>query len=349
MARTPAKLVKLRIDEVSSVDRGAGEGVRVMLMKRDGVDPDAIDWTAITKALGKTAAADPAADLSKALNEASVALTKSLGSIALDARMDEAAKGAAVAKSMQEFNEHIAELLKAAGQQETDMDAAALQKKLDDDATAHKTALAAEVAKREALEVDLAIAKMSPDLQAYVAKAFPADADKKKAFAAKSKDDQDKECDAAKRASEGDPVVKALTAKNEEMAKRLAALEGDRAVADFAKRATDLGLPAAHGEIMRKAYSGDAAAQVEHDKLLKGLAEQIRTGKVFAEFGKNEDPGKVGGGSAYEQLMQKAVELRKADPKLTEAQAFDKAFIDPANADLVATHKTEEMRKRMVA
>jgi hypothetical protein len=34
----PRKLTKLRIDEVSSVNRGAGEGVKVMLLKRDNGD-----------------------------------------------------------------------------------------------------------------------------------------------------------------------------------------------------------------------------------------------------------------------------------------------------------------------
>ncbi len=341
MARAPARLTKLRIDEVSSVDRGAGQGVKVMLMKRDG-ETDVIDWTAVSKALK----IEPAeVDVTKALNEATLALTKSIASIAQDEKLDDAAKAEAVAKSMLEFNEHIADLLKADGQQESTMDAAALKKQIDDAVAA---GIAGEVSKREAVELDLAIAKMSPELQAYVAKAFGDDKDKKKAFAAKSKDDQDKECDAAKRASEGDPVVKALKTENEAMAKRLAALEGDREAADFVKRATDLGLPAAHGDVMRKAYKGDAAAQVEHDKMLKGLTEQVRTGKVFAEFGKGEDPAGKGVGSAYEQLMQKAEELRKteAGKNLTIPQAFDKVFTDPANADLVAKNAAEEVRKR---
>jgi hypothetical protein len=38
MPRKLRKLVRLRIDEVSAVDRGAGEGVKVVLMKRDAGD-----------------------------------------------------------------------------------------------------------------------------------------------------------------------------------------------------------------------------------------------------------------------------------------------------------------------
>src|SRR5258706_415246 len=36
----PKKLRKLRIDEISSVDRGAGEGCKVMLWKRDNTQRD---------------------------------------------------------------------------------------------------------------------------------------------------------------------------------------------------------------------------------------------------------------------------------------------------------------------
>jgi hypothetical protein len=39
MARKPKVLTRLRIDEISSVDRGAGEGVRVVLMKRHDRPP----------------------------------------------------------------------------------------------------------------------------------------------------------------------------------------------------------------------------------------------------------------------------------------------------------------------
>ena len=34
----PKKLTKLRIDEISSVDRGANEGAQIILMKRDNGD-----------------------------------------------------------------------------------------------------------------------------------------------------------------------------------------------------------------------------------------------------------------------------------------------------------------------
>jgi hypothetical protein len=45
-----------------------------------------------------------------------------------------------------------------------------------------------------------------------------------------------------------------------------------------------------------------------------------------------QDPG-------YQALLQKAEELRQADPKLTKEQAFTKVYTDRGNADLVMMHK----------
>jgi hypothetical protein len=44
---------------------------------------------------------------------------------------------------------------------------------------------------------------------------------------------------------------------------------------------------------------------------------------------------------SYAKLVAKAVELRKADPKLTEAQAFEKIYTDPLNGELVHAAKAE--------
>jgi hypothetical protein len=44
---------------------------------------------------------------------------------------------------------------------------------------------------------------------------------------------------------------------------------------------------------------------------------------------------------SYERLTAKANELRKAEPKLSEAQAFTKVYEDPANRELVQAAKLE--------
>jgi hypothetical protein len=49
---------------------------------------------------------------------------------------------------------------------------------------------------------------------------------------------------------------------------------------------------------------------------------------------------------SYLKLQAKAAELRKSDSKLTEAQAFTKAYVDPANRGLVAQYKREEAAQR---
>jgi hypothetical protein len=51
-------------------------------------------------------------------------------------------------------------------------------------------------------------------------------------------------------------------------------------------------------------------------------------------------------GASYAALMAKANDLRKGDPKLTEAQAFTKAYTDPANRDLVAQYKREDAQRK---
>jgi hypothetical protein len=45
--------------------------------------------------------------------------------------------------------------------------------------------------------------------------------------------------------------------------------------------------------------------------------------------------------SAYSELMAKAAELRKANPNLTEAQAFEKVYTDPANIEISKRERIE--------
>jgi ribosomal protein L20A (L18A) len=44
---------------------------------------------------------------------------------------------------------------------------------------------------------------------------------------------------------------------------------------------------------------------------------------------------------AYDELISKAAELRKREPSLTEAQAFERIYTDPANRDLVKRERQE--------
>ena len=192
------------------------------------------------------------------------------------------------------------------------------------------------------LEHENAILKMSSKHKDYMDSADMKD-DEKAKFMAKSpaeRDDHMKENPVEKRLPES--IRKALdqAAADRETVRKLQ--EKDE-ISTFAKRATDIGLTEAHGETLRKAHGGDAAAFGEIEKIIKGLTAQVRTGKVFAEFG--TAIGKTGT-TAYDELIAKRDELRKSLPSLSTAQAFAKVYEDPSNRDLVKAYKAEQKRER---
>jgi hypothetical protein len=169
-------------------------------------------------------------------------------------------------------------------------------------------------------------------------------------------DEEETEKRILKAAAKADPVIKSLIektnkteAENADLKKRLAVIDEATAVSDFRKRAADLGLPEAHGEVMRKAYAGDKDAIAKHEQMLKGIANQAKTGEVFKEFGSGG--GDAGGSTAYEKLKGKAEELRKSEAGkgLSTQQAFAKVYDDPVNKDLREEHKRDEMKKRRAA
>lgn len=111
----------------------------------------------------------------------------------------------------------------------------------------------------------------------------------------------------------------------------------EEAVVKFAKRADDLGFGSDFGPTLRKAYQGDGAAQVELEKRITALQKQVDEGALFDGFGK----GGAKAGSAEQELMAKVEEIKKTDAKLTDAQAYAKAYKDPANADIRKRMKQE--------
>lgn len=340
MARSLKNLV---IDEVSSVDRGAGEGVRVLLMKRDTTaDAESVilDFNAARAALAKRTA--------PTLDQALEVLKSCVEAIKADASITD--KKAAVAESVKQFHAYVAGLPADQVQMEKAMtpeEIAALVAKSVTEAIAKVSApLTAQI---EVLKTDALVAAMPALTQSYY-KALPDD--KKKDFMSKDKKAQDDEACAAdteaKKRAAGDPMLKALSDENTTIKKQLADLVEKDTVASFRKQAVDLGLPEAHGEIMRKAYSGDAGAIAKHNEMLKGMADQIKTGTVFAEFGTKQN-GSVAK-TAYDELKEKATELAQksqgTDKPLTFFQAFDKVYTDPLNVELAKKHDAEEVSKR---
>jgi hypothetical protein len=150
------------------------------------------------------------------------------------------------------------------------------------------------------------------------------------------------------RAIDGSVITKAkagdlyavLKSQNDTLAKQADELSKARdreEETSFAKRAIDIGFGPEFGPTLRKAYGGDSAAQIEIEKRILGLQNQAEAGGVFKNFGHNSPAA----GSAAEELMAKVEEVKKADPSLTDAQAYTKAYTDPQNADIKKRMKAE--------
>ena len=352
------QLKNIVIKEVSSVDRGAGDGARVMLIKRDAPKEkpadNVIDMTGLLKgAVRKEGAIDfdeaqanmesreAANDMIQEVNEAICAFSCAVQSILCDEDVGD--KNAAIQESFAQFKSYLAGLSPESMEKAMTPDEIKKQVEMQVAEAVKKAGEthAAELAKRDA---EIAFLKMSPAHQEF-AKAM-SDEDKKK-FAAKTAAERDKDVEDAKKAlvTKIDPEIQKRLDKADENEKLLKGLIEKDEIATFAKRATDLGLPESHGEVLRKAYGGDAEAIKKHEEMLKGLAEQVKTGKVFSEFGSSIS--KVGA-TAYDELVAKAAEYRKTPEgqKLTVEQAFDKVYNDPANVELRKRYSDEEVAKR---
>lgn len=401
MPQTPRILKDLRIDEISSVDVGAGRGVRVMLTKRhsdDDADPywkrdfsqaerdeaashgqalpdgsfpiksvqdlkNAIQAVGRAKDPGKAKAhiktrarALGASDLipenwSKRAEQvalADAALAKAINDVMADAAVTD--KQEVIGKCFADYQEFVA-AISAEPENETMPTLAELSKQLD--------GMVAE-----------AIAKMSKEHQAYADKL---DGEEKKKFAAMSPEERDKcmtksakskkvegdhdagsshgkpedeqvedETDtkeAKKRFADIENVLKKERSEKEALLKRMAVLEEKDQLANFSKRAADIGLTGAgDGEMLLKVHRGDPEAIKKMEDRIKALAAQVASGDLFKTFGHN-NPG--ASATAHDQLVAKAAEIRKADPKLTAEQAYTKAMDDPANRELVTMEKRE--------
>ncbi len=414
----PALLKDLKISEVSSVDRGAGEGVKIMLMKSDAeIDaylkrefsdderkelassgkalPDGsfpianksdlenaihafgrakdkaktkAHIIARAKALGCSDLIPEGWDVGKSLgahiSAAGAALVKSAWSIFKDTAVVD--KAAALTESLGQFEEHLqgaipAELSKAveaelALKSAKDCSMTEAEKKAaEEKAEAEKKKEEAEKAKehednKKALAKalhELAVLKLSPVHQDYM-DAHNWDEKDKQNFLEKSpeeRDDHMKKNPIAKRLP--DAVQKRLD-EAEADRKILKALQEKDEIATFAKRATDIGLAATAGEILRKAYRGDADGIKKLEELIKGITAQVDTSKLFGEFGSSHGVDVTG--KAWDRLQKLAGEYRDSQIKIGKKcsidQAFVKVYTDPANKSLKEEHDRDEVNKR---
>ncbi len=212
----------------------------------------------------------------------------------------------------------------------TDEEQKAQAKALED------TQKALDLAKRE-----IVVLKMSDKHKGYMKdRGDDMGDDEKGKFLAMSPDERDAHMEKhpVKKAELPAEVQKALD-ENTKLRKRLDDLESANALISFQKRAGEIGIGEANGETLLKAYAGDKAAIDKLLDLVKASTTQAKEAGLFKEFGSAHDDGS--NTSAYGQLVAKAAELRKADPKLTDAQAFAKVYADPANVELAKRERLE--------
>ena len=348
----PKILTRLRIDEVSSVDRGAGKGVKILLMKRDN------NMTTIAKMFSKVFGGGN--DNSVIIDKSIEGLAESISTILADEKID---KGAALTTTFEQFGDHLKETLTAGPavtkKEEPEMDLKALAKALGLAETATEAEINTAVAKNIAATATLtaSVQKMEQDLRIAKAEFTPAELDHyTKAFPPGDDEDAADEKKKAKKAfreashverttimKAAEPALPAHIQKifddNAAMAKRLADLEAGGSLVTLAKQATDAGLPEAEGATIQKALGGDKAAVEKLVGFVKTANAAAVAGGVFKEFGINHGTGVQS--TAYDELMAKAEELRKADSKLTQAAAFAKVYEDPANVEIVKRERGE--------
>jgi hypothetical protein len=352
----PNILSNLRIREVSSVNRGAGEGVQILLMKNDKDKPMSKIGSVFSKLFGGEQ--NNETNIDKAVE----GLAESVGTIVTEAKTPEE-MSKSFTTTFEQFKEYLKTLAvgsTAVTKEGSEMDLKILAKSLGLPETATEADVAAAIAKQQTemtavaasvakMQLELAVSKAdfsAEELSFYEKAAGEDDGlgaetgylnSAKKSFRIASKSDRAATLKAATPAVSAD--VQKVMDENAEMKKRLAALEASTSVAALAKVATESGLPETEAETIQKAYAGDKAAI---DKLLgfvKTANAAAVEGGVFKELGSRT--GDPVGDSAISKLDALAEGLRKADPKLSKSQAFAKVYADPANAELVAKERSE--------
>lgn len=214
------------------------------------------------------------------------------------------------------------------------------------DATA-KTASEAAALKIELAKRDeaLVIAKMSEAHKAFHDKLS---GDEQKKFAAMSPEDRDAQMEKTKKRYEEDPIYKSMREDNEKLRKRIEAIEDERGLEISTIEAKELGMLQKNaGEIVLKMKKScdEATYAAWKDSMLTMKKQRDAFAKQSHAF---EELGTAlgnSGGSAIDELNQKRDELRKSQPNLTEAQAFEKVMLDPANRELMMREKQERMSK----
>jgi hypothetical protein len=358
----PKILTRLRIDEVSSVDRGAGEGVKIMLMKRNEDKPMS---TKIGQMFSNLFSGGNSNNVT--IDKAIEGLAESVGTIVNEAT-NPTELTTSLTKTFEQFGDHLKSSLTAGPavieKKEPEMDLKALAKALGLAETATEAEINTAVTKNISDQRALAASFKKMEKEARVLKAdFTAD---ELAFWKASQydsEENDEEGDGDPK-GKGKPAKKFLEASHSEraaimkaaeppvpphiqklmddnakMAKQLAELQAGGNLAKFQKRAVELNLPETEAITLQKAYSGDPEAIEKLENHMKTLVATAKAGGVFKEFGANGGTGVVT--TAYDEIVALAKNLQKTDPKLDFSRAFAKVYEDPANIEIVKRERGE--------
>jgi hypothetical protein len=301
--------------------------------------------------------ADDASELMCCIRDAMCALDSSIQSILCDEDITD--KAPSITTSFNQFKDHIGTLGLEddaddddTSKRDDDMTTPALSpqvQKMMDEAVA-KAVAAATAASEEKINKlldDLTVSKMS-DAQKTYHDNLGSDAEKKK-FRDMSPDQRDGEMDKTKKRLSDDPVVKGLMSELEDLRKRLQASDDEKDLKIAKTDAKELGLTQVDaGEVLMKMRRGDKDAIKKYEGYVAELAKSKKafekSSRAFEELGHTGSPEGTGA-SAYDQLMAMAKELRKSDPSLSEAVAYDKVYNDAANFELRQKDSAERMAK----
>ena len=312
-------LNSLTIGKIAAVDVPCQEGAEAVILKR------APDATPSAESFGDQLTVQ---NLWDQYGKAQSALQQSIESIVADDAV--AGKGAMIKQSLDEFCEYIAQLVPS---DSANAGAPDVQAALPAPAANAETPTTDAMKKALGLPATATGAEMLKALEALAAQR-DAPAQDGEAFEAA-------DGTVIFKSKVGDETFAILKAQNAEIAKHIAELakrdEGETA-ARFEKRATDLGFEPQFGATLRKAYGGDAAAQTKIEKRIAGLNRQIEEGALFMSFGKSGPKE----GSAESEFVAKVDAARKADPKLTHAQAYARTYKAKENAELIKRMTAEQ-------
>lgn len=306
------QLTNLDVEFVSLVDRAAvrdpvkqSEPMRFLITKRDSADPSqgGHHMSKLTKEIVDSLG-DPIAKESDLTTLVEKADDSDQATLALQgaARLLAAHKGDLDAEAVAKFAELTGLELPEVGP--------GLQPKTASEVV--DALKAAEVDAAVVTEVESAIAKAAED--AKLAKADPGT----RAAIKKAED----------RAEAAEKVAK------EERDTRLTNEFIAKAESDYGHMSVE---PAKFGPVLKAA--SEKLSKEEFDAIetaLKAADEQIEKGALFAEAGAT---GPLAAADAFGELQQKAADIKKAEPKLSEGEALDKAMKD--NPDLEAAYLAE--------